>query len=132
MSLIMKLWNRRSVGLLAIVGALSLVGCGGDDEPSYPRSVTVEYKVTSSSGLTEADVRYTNETGGSSSEDAVRLPYSKKFTRSVKAYDSLALSADSNPGGALTTEILVDDKSVVQQSHSATEFIHGTVVHVFQ
>lgn len=130
----------KSAFLVAAMCLLGTAGCSDDDEAgsssgtpaaAYPREVAVEYKVTSTSGLTTANVLYVNESGGMASEENVALPFSKKLTRSVKQYDSLGLSVTSKVGGSLTAEILVDGSSVDSKDFSGTSTVSGTVPYVF-
>ncbi|MDF2695587.1 MAG: hypothetical protein K0S65_3970 [Labilithrix sp.] len=104
---------------------------GGQQQATSPREVTVEYKVTSTSGLTKADVTYVNESGGRDTADDVALPFTKQVTRTVKQFDNLALSVSADVGGSLTAEILVDGKSVDTKTFSGTSIIFGSSVYVF-
>ena len=85
---------------------------------SYPKTVSIEYKVVSSTGLKAAEITWTNETGGNSDLDNAALPFSKKFDRKVEKYNIIYLRALSGVGGSLTLEIYVDGKKV--QSKTAT------------
>jgi hypothetical protein len=104
-----------------------------DGSPSsYPKDVTIEYRITTpTSAIKNADVTYTNETGGLSNLDAAALPFSKKFTRKVNRYDNVALSVTSTIGGSIKTEILVNDKVVTTQTFTGTSIVHGVVPHIF-
>jgi hypothetical protein len=134
--LMVSTYLKKTAALAAAVCALaSMTACGDDEEAStpasaYPREVAVEYKVTSSSGLSEANVMYTNETGGNSS-DTPKLPFSKKFRMTVKQYDSLAYSVTST-AGELTGEILVDDKVVDTKTFTSTSNVVGSSAYIFQ
>jgi hypothetical protein len=104
---------------------------GGQQQAAYPREATVEYKVTSTSGLTKADVMYVNDSGGRASEDDVVLPFTKKVTRTVKQFDDVALSVTASVGGSLTAEIFVDGKSVDTKTFSGTSVVTGSAVYIF-
>lgn len=124
---------------LGFASMLALGGCSSDDTSTnggggatYPRSVEIEYKVTSP-GFATADVLYANETGGNASETAVALPFSKKISRSVKQYDTAVINAQAAGGGQLDVEILVDGTSVEKKTFSASDVVvSGSVVYMFQ
>ncbi len=139
--MMLTMYLKRMATVVAAMSALaSVVACSDDDpatpaqanEAVYPRSVNIEYKVTSSSGLTTADIIYWNDTGGQDSKSAVALPFSLTFQRSVDKFDSVAVSPTSNVGGSLTAEILVDGNSVKKETYSGDKVATGTTVYVFQ
>lgn len=103
-------------------------GSGG-----YPKEVTIEYRVTTTtSNLKNASVTVTNETGGTATEDAATLPFSKKFKRTVKQYDVLTISGTSTVAGNLKLEILVNDKVVTSETYSSTSIVLGSTGYIFQ
>lgn len=136
-------WFARTSALLFLAAnsIVGIAGCSDDDDSSgpggggavatYPRSVTVEYKVTSTTGLAEAAIIYENESGGKTVEDALPIPFTKTFTRTVNQYDQLGLSVQAPVGGSATAEILVDGKSVDSKTFSGSSIISGTVIHIF-
>lgn len=109
-----------------------LFSCGSDDPTSpYPKNVSIEYKVTSTtSGLT-ADISYTNETGGDSDTGQVSLPYSKKFTDRVEFAEIITLSALTDDPGMIKLEIIIDNKVVETQTFESASFVVGTILHQF-
>ncbi len=133
--------------MIAIAGAAILMtgfaACKKDDNnntatptptPSaYPKTVNIEYKLTSESGVdTASTIAYTNETGGNSNAQNVKLPFSKKITRTVKRYDNLAYAFTTYGVGSLRMTILVDGKAVKDQTYSGTSAISGTMAYIFE
>lgn len=128
--------------LVPLVCLLGLAACsdadasnGGGQAPpaaAYPRQVTVGYKVTSTTGLTKANVMYTNDTGGFTTDDNALLPFSRTVPRTVKQYDALSLSVASTTPGALAVEILVDGVSVENMTFSGTTVVSGSSVYAFR
>lgn len=96
-----------------------------DPEPSttYPRNVKIEYRVTSSTGITGfGNVSYTNETDGDSKIDNGSLPFSKTINRSVKEDTRIDLYMNlfDSSAGSVTAEILVDGKVVITKTNTST------------
>lgn len=103
-----------------------------DDKSSYPKEVTIEYRVTTTtSGLNAADVTYTNETGGMSDIDLAALPFSKKITKTVNQYEVIGISTSVGKGGNLKAEILVNDKVVKTETFTGTSFVSGIFSYQF-
>ncbi len=100
---------------------------------AYPKTVNIEYRLTSESGVDSVStIGYTNETGGSSNAMNVKLPFSKKLTRTVKQYDNLAYAFNAYGAGTLRMTILVDGTAVKDQTHSGTNVISGSMAYIFQ
>jgi hypothetical protein len=120
------------LSLLLSVSLLTACSKDKDDKPAYPKEVTLEYRITpTTSGLTTADILYTNETGGIANADGVSLPYSKKFKVTVDRYEVFGITVTTAVGGTLKTEILVNDKAVDTKTFSGTSYIHGITSYQF-
>ncbi len=119
----------------------AFTACKKDDDNSnpttpapaaYPKTVTIEYNLVSESGVdTASSIAYTNETGGNSSVTNIKLPFSKKITRTVNRYDNVGFGFSTYGVGTLRVKILVDSKVVKEQAFSGTTVISGTVPYVF-
>ncbi|MFC4212120.1 hypothetical protein ACFOWA_13045 [Pedobacter lithocola] len=126
-----------SISLIAIL-FLTVTSCGKkSDDPTpadnYPRKVSVEYKVTSPSGLTSLySIVRRNATGATELFSNQALPYSYKFDMTVKQYDALLISGTSYTGGTIDCEIFVDGKSVDKKSGSGNTLTDITSTYVFQ
>lgn len=100
---------------------------------AYPKTVTIEYRLTSESGVDSVStIGYTNETGGNSNAQNIKLPFSKKLTRTVKRYDNLAYAFNAYGAGTLRMTILVDGTAVKDQKHSGTNVISGSMAYIFE
>lgn len=129
---------RQPLRFFTLLMAVALLGtsCSKDKDDKkdsgFPRTVTVEYKITSSTGLNAADVDFTNETMGMSTIDNAAVPFTKKMDLKLTEPAGIALSATSTVGGSLKLEIFVNGKSVQTQTFSGTSIVHGVLPHYFQ
>lgn len=108
---------------------------GPGSSAGYPKEVTIEYRVSSSSGLTEYyHISFDNETGGDTDLWDGTLPFSKVMKQTVKQGDSyyLYVSAQSDDDGSVTTEILVDGKVVATNTHTSNSGPSGSVSYYFE
>jgi len=121
--------------------AVLVQSCKKDDDDSpnpstYPKSVSIEYKVSSPAGFTQAmQLQYTNESGGTASMTNVPLPFTKTITRTVNKFDILILGFAAVGAGELKGEILVNGtvaatKSFTGSAPGAT--VPGQVTYTFQ
>jgi len=131
-----KLFKFSVTSCMAMLVLVTSCSKDNDDQPetgnTYPKEVSIEYRITSTTGLGTADVLYVNETGGRTSVDNVTLPYSLKLKRTVKNLDNAAISFSKSASGTAKSEILVDDKVVKTESFSGTSYISGTILYLFQ
>ena len=114
-------------------------GGGGGSNNSYPKTVSIEYKVTATAGgvTTLNSIVYSNETGGNDSYTNVALPYSKKFNRRVNLNDIIGFSVLHTNGGSgvpfsLKLEILVDNAVVESQTFSTNSSLTESMAHLFR
>jgi hypothetical protein len=122
--------------ILAASVLIVSASCGKDDDDpapsSYPKNVSIEYKVSSPSGLnTAGSVIYKNETGGLTTLSNVALPFSKKINVTVNRYDNLSVTVTHPVSGTMKLEILVDNVVAKSQEFTGTPAISGTVPYVF-
>ncbi|MEC7263701.1 MAG: hypothetical protein VXW38_08165, partial [Bacteroidota bacterium] len=105
--------------------------CSKDDDSgnSYPKDVSVTYKVSSTTTNMASLIKYRNETGGDTDVPSATLPYSVTFDRTVNRGDVLSLGYGTNTGQTVKLEILVDNSPVVSQEFSTTS---GAIVYSFQ
>ena len=100
-------------------------------ESGFPRNVTIEYKVSSSSGLNKTEITYSNETGGMTMVENASLPFTKKIDRRLTELTAIGLGIASDIPGSLNLEILVNGKSVKAQTFTMSPIISGNIQHVF-
>jgi hypothetical protein len=120
---------------LFIVCSFYFISCSGkktDSAQAYPKNVSIEYKVTSPSGLLKADIVYTNESGSNSSLSNQNLPFTIKFNRSVKLYDIIAVTSSAFSNGSLKLEIIIDGVVKDSKTTTGTTSISGSASYVFQ
>ena len=76
------------------------------EDSSYPKNVTIEYKISGTSTTNSGIMSYTNETGGTTDLTELSLPYSKTLTKNVEKYEIITLYGSHFDGGSITLEIL--------------------------
>jgi hypothetical protein len=132
--------QRKSIFYFLVTATLLIVGsCSKSDDaqPSYPRTVKIEYKVSSSNGLSNANlISYTNATGGSTNVSDAIIPFSLKIDRTVSKSDVVSLTAVHNNAGVgvahdLKLEILLDGKVVKTETFEG-EYISGSIIYFFE
>lgn len=123
--------------LFTLLMAVVLLGtsCKKDKDDNkdsgFPRTVTIEYKVSSGSSLNAADITYTNETGGITRVENAALPFYKKFDKNLTEPQAIGMSATSGVAGNLKLEIIVNGKSVTAQEFTQSPVISAIVQHTF-
>ena len=121
--------------LFSILMAVVLLGTAckkdKDKKSGFPRNVTIEYKVSSNSGLSTADITYTNESGGLTDVDNASLPFSRTITKTLNNAQAVGLNGGKSIPGHLKLEIIVDGKSVVAQDFTQSPVISAIVQHTF-
>lgn len=127
---------RQPMRILTLLMAVAVLGTSckkdKDENPQsgFPRTVTVEYKV-SSSNLNKAEVEYTNETGGLTEVENASLPFYKKVDIKLTEPTGIGIRSVSFTGGNLKLEIIVNGKSVQAQEFNASGTTSGIVTHSF-
>ncbi|VXB99745.1 conserved exported hypothetical protein [Flavobacterium sp. 9AF] len=96
---------------------------------SYPKQVSITYKVTSTTTNAATLVQYKNETGGNTDVPNPVLPYTKTLTKTVNAGDVLTLGYGTNTIQTVKIEIQVNDEIVKSQEFTSTS---GAIVYSFQ
>lgn len=117
---------------VAIFASLAIISCNRDNDDSgsgsYPKQVTVAYKVTSTTASSATLLQYKNETGGNTDVPNATLPYTKTFNRTVNKNDILSLAYGTNTSQTVKLEILVNNVSVKTQTFNSTA---GAIVYSF-
>ena len=120
-----------------------LFSCSKDDNnESYPKSVEVEYKVSSTTGNfnTIDNITYTNSSGGDTSIENIPLPFSLQFNTTVNQNEYVSILAshiefDTN-GNAIPIgfklDILIDGVVVETENFNSTSSLTGTINHLFE
>lgn len=122
----MKTIKTFSTVLLMFFSAILLVSCRSDNSDnnsssnSYPKQVSITYKISSTTTSSLLHIGYKNETGGTTDVNNPSLPFTKTFTRTVNQFDNLSLSCSSNTSQTVKLEILVDNKVVNFTDNTST------------
>lgn len=104
-----------------------------DPRVGYPKTVTIEYKVTAlSAGLNKLNIRYVNESGADTDLSNQSLPFTKTVKKSVTYGESAVLSINSDAPGSAKLEIYVDGKPVSSASPSSQQYLSGIVQYAFR
>lgn len=116
--------NFKSLLFISIFSIL-LISCSSDSDSSsggntYPRQVSITYKVTSTTTNSAFLVQYKNETGGNTDVPNPSLPYTKTITRTINQGDVLTLGCGTNTSQTVKLEILVDNIVVKSQENTTT------------
>lgn len=118
--------------LVAIFASFTIISCNRDNDDSgsnsYPKQVSVVYKVTSTTASAATLVQYKNETGANTDVPNAALPYTKTFNRTVNKNDILSLAYGTNTSQTVKLEILVNNVSVKTQTFNSTA---GAIVYSF-
>ena len=114
----MKTAKSLAVIFLTVLLAIFSNSCrsdSNDDNPSgstYPKQVSISYKVTSTTTSSAFLIQYTNETGGNTDVPTPSLPFTKTFNRTVNKGDVITLAYGTNANQSVKLEILINNASV--------------------
>ena len=122
----MKTAKSLAVIFLTVLLAIFSNSCrsdSNDDNPSgstYPKQVSITYKVTSTTTSSATIVQYRNETGGITDIANPSLPYSKTISRTVNKGDILSLAYGTHTNQTVKLEILVNNVVVKSEENTTT------------
>ena len=109
---------------LALAASLSFtaLGCSEGAGGSYPKDVSIEYVVSSSTDNAQADITYSDSAGEDKGAGLVSLPYSVTVERTIEEFDSVSMSASvpfslTTPDD-LVLEVKVDGETVATQTET--------------
>lgn len=126
----------RSVTVILLIAVLSVfTACrsdSNDDSSSgstYPKQVSITYKVTSTTASSASLIKYKSETGGDIDVPNASLPFSKTFSLKVNNGDVITLAYGTHINQTVKLEILINNNSVKSQEFSSTS---GAIVYLFQ
>jgi uncharacterized protein (UPF0333 family) len=120
------------ISLLLAFITFVIVSCKKSDSGtgnSYPKQVSITYKVTSTTINSAALIQYKNESGGNTDVPNPALPYSKTITRTVNKNDVLSLAYGTHTDQTVKLEIIVDNNTVKSQEFPSTA---GAIIYTFQ
>lgn len=123
----------KSFNIAILVLVLSILASCKKDKSntgsSYPKQVSIVYKVSSTTAATATLVQYRNETGGSTDVPDAGLPFSKSISRTVNKNDVLSLGYGTNTSQTVKLEILVNNAAVKSQTFTGTA---GAITYLFE
>ena len=131
----MKTAKSLAVIFLTVLLAIFSNSCrsdSNDDNPSgstYPKQVSITYKVTSTTTSSAFLIQYTNETGGNTDVPTPSLPFTKTFNRTVNKGDVITLAYGTNANESVKLEILINKASVKSLEFTSTS---GALVYQIQ
>lgn len=112
---------------------LCAISCKKNSDDGYTKTVSIQYKVTPSAGISQAtSVVYMNESGALTTLTNQALPFSKTITRTVNKGDALTLRGDATGNGSLQLEILVNNTVVKSATPTGTSTITGQITYQFK
>lgn len=127
--------KNRPVKLMVLLMAVTLLGScskSKDTPAGYPKEVSIEYRITSSTpGFNTGEVTYINADGGNTTIDDAPIPFSKKLKRNVNKLDHANVNLNAGAGTA-RLEILVNDKVVESKTFTSTSYVLGSIVYLFE
>lgn len=86
---------------------------------SYPKQVNITYRVSSTTIDSLVSIMYDNESGGQTSADNPKLPFTKTITKMVNKYNIITLGYFVNPAQTVKLEILVNNQVVKSQVYTS-------------
>ncbi len=126
--------QKKNISIVVISLIYILIGsCSkSNDTSDYPKTVSVMYKISTTSDSANGDVRYINATGGLTTNEDIPLPYSKSFSKEVKLGELLRLSGTFNETKDITMSITIDGEVVKDQTFISDSNVIGVVMYQFQ
>lgn len=107
------------------VAVIMLASCKDKDparpDNGYPKEVTIQYKVSSPSGLAGYNlITYVNETGGDSDLWDGTLPFTKEIKKKVEWAESVSIYGSGKAAGSIKCEIYINGKLEATQTATST------------
>lgn len=106
------------MGLIILLVASCKKSDSGTDN-TYPRQVSITYRVSSTTTNDLVSITYDNETGGHTTSDNPVLPFTKTITKTVNKYNIITLGYFVNPAQTVKLEILVNNQVVKSQIYTS-------------
>ena len=85
---------------------------------TYPKQVSITYRVSSTTTNNLVSITYDNETGGQTTVNNPTLTFTKTITKKVDKYNIITLGYFVNPAQTVKLEILVNDEVVKSQVYT--------------
>ena len=115
----MKLLKTHLVlGLIMILAASCKKNDSGTDN-TYPKQVSITYRVSSTTANSLVSITYDNDTGGQTTANNPALPFTKTITKTVNKNNIITLGYFVNPAHTVKLEILVNNQVVKSQDYTS-------------
>lgn len=106
------------IGLIILLAA----SCKKNDlntDNTYPKQVSITYRVSSTTSNSLVSITYDNETGGQTTVNNPTLPFTKTITKTVNKYNVITLGYFVNPAQSVKLEIAVNNQVVKSQDYTS-------------
>lgn len=109
------------IGLIILITA----SCKKEDsntdntDNTYPKQVSITYRVSSTTTDSLISITYYNETGGQTTANNPALPFTKTITKTVNRHDIITLGYFVNPAQTVKLEILDNNQVVKSQVYTS-------------
>lgn len=107
------------IGLIILLAASCKKPDSGTDN-TYPKQVSITYRVSSTTTNNLVSITYDNETGGQTTADNPALPFTKNIIKTVNKYNIITLGYFANPAQTVKLEILVNNQVVKSQVYTSS------------
>jgi len=114
----MKLFNTSLFIGLIILLAASCKKSGSGTDNTYPKQVSITYRVSSTTTNNLVSITYDNETGGQATANNPALPFTKTITKTVNKNNIITIGYFVNPAQSVKLEILVNNQVVKSQDYN--------------
>jgi hypothetical protein len=104
------------IGLTMLLTASCKKSNSGTDN-TYPKQVSITYKVSSTTTNSLVSITYDNETGGKTTVDNPALPFTKTITKTVNKNNIITIGYFVNPAQSVKLEVLVSNQVVKSQDY---------------
>lgn len=106
------------LGLIMILAVSCKKNDSGTDN-TYPKQVSITYRVSSTTTNNLVSITYDNETGGQTTANNPALPFTKTITKTVNKNNIITLGYFVNPAQTVKLEILVNNQVVKSQDYTS-------------
>ncbi len=106
------------IGLIILLAA-SCKKTDSNTDNTYPKQVSITYRVSSTTTNSLVSIAYDNETGGQINVNNPTLPFTKSITKTVNKNNIITLGYFVNPAQTVKLEILVNNEVVKSQEYTS-------------
>ncbi len=104
---------------LIILLAASCKKPDSNTDNTYPKQVSITYRVSSTTTNSLVSITYDNETGVQTTVNNPTLTFTKTITKTVNKYNIITLGYFVNPAQSVKLEILVNNQVVKAQDYTS-------------